>query len=335
MARPLKETTPAHRWQASMGAITAALVAGASVKGESVWTDAGIQTLTHAEDLLRGQPIPIDLSMPHASAVAVGLASASVPLLVDGAVCEFLDVVRGWLLEARLIDVADPRLVAAIEGARAGARFEEALCADGDPAQRILNATLVGLVGGIGAVPARHASNLTEPGGRRGRRYLARLTDRLLGIERVPTYDPRNRRGPREVLPGLWLSNLFGVAGFVAAHPDGLVVSLCDPEGRLDKHDQQITFHIDDTPKLDANPSLAIVLDEVLGEVAQARSEGRPVLVHCRHGASRTGLVLRLILIDELGLDPEAALTEAQCLWPHTSEWNKAWWRATVERSAE
>ena len=87
------------------------------------------------------------------------------------------------------------------------------------------------------------------------------------------------------------------------------------------------------TPRPDANPSLQFVLDEVLHEIAEARRVSQPVLVHCRHGASRTGLVLRTLLVDELGVDGEAALMEAACLWPHVSEWNTAWHRATNERS--
>jgi len=123
------------------------------------------------------------------------------------------------------------------------------------------------------------------------------------------------------------VTNIFGLDRFVNEHPDGLVISLCDIEGRLVGHPNQLTFHLDDTPKADANPSIDQVLNDVMVEIRAARQAGQPVLVHCRHGASRTGLVLRLLLIEEHGLDADDALIEAQCLWPHTSTWNKAWAR--------
>ena len=135
------------------------------------------------------------------------------------------------------------------------------------------------------------------------------------------------------MLPGLWLSNLLGVGAFTANHPDGLVLSLCDDEGRVANHPHQVTFHLEDTPKAKANPRLAGVVDDILAEIGTARAAGQPVLVHCRHGASRTGLILRILLVDELGLDAEDALTEAQCLWPHTSTWNREW-ATEVERRA-
>ena len=90
-------------------------------------------------------------------------------------------------------------------------------------------------------------------------------------------------------------------------------------------HPHHVTFHLEDTPRSDANPSLALVIDEILAEISQARAAGQPVLVHCRHGASRSGLVLRLLLVDELGLSADDALTEAMCRWSHTSTWNTDW----------
>ena len=317
-----------------MGAIAGALVAASRVESSTCWTPSGMTSLAHAEDLLRGRPTPIDLSPAEAVPIAVGLAGGPPPLLVESATTELCDVIRTWLDSSQLADVHNPDLAAAIDLARPAPRFADVLAEldETEPTRVVLTAAMVGMVGGLGTVPARLVSTIEAPDGRRGRRYLARLTDRLLEIDRTPTYDPRNRRGPREVLPGLWLANLFGVKAFTEQHPDGLVLSLCDPEGRLDRHEHQITFHLDDTPKADANPSLNLVIDEVLTEIAGARKSGQPVLVHCRHGASRTGLILRLLLIDELTLDAESALTEAQCLWPHTSEWNIAWRRATEAR---
>lgn len=317
-----------------MGAITGSLVADALVAGGTTWSSRGHAANEYAEDLLSGRPTPIDLDPAEAVPVAVGLSVGPSPLLTEPAAVELIDHVRSWLAGeiGPEFGFSELLLATAAEHARSAADFRAAVdAAEGHQRLAMLTGALVGLQGGVGAIPARLVSTVRSPDGRLGRRYLSRLVDRLLGLQRIDWYDPRYRRGPREVLPGLWLSNIHGLGAFTAQHPDGLVISLCDIEGRLDDHPHQITFHIDDTPKREANPRLAGVLDDVLTEVRDARAEGQPVLVHCRHGASRTGLVLRLLLIEELGLDPDSALTEAQCLWPHTSTWNTAW-HVEIER---
>ncbi len=320
-----------------MGALTGSLIAGALAVDSEVWTPLGLRSLDHAQAIVRGDAAPIDLPADAAFPAAIGLAAAPTPLLTEPATVAIVDHVRAWLADpdAAHAPRAEGDLVSeAVERARAGSFTEVVEAAHGDELMGVLVGGIAGLEGGIGAVPARLVAGLRAPDGRRGRRFLARLSARLLGVDRTDWYDPRGRRGPREVLPGLWLSNLYGTAAFATEHPDGLVLSLCDDEGRLDQHGDHLVFHLEDTPKAEANPQLPLVLDDVLGEVAAARAAGRPVLVHCRHGASRTGLVLRLILVDELGLDAEAALMEAQCLWPATSSWNRAWNRE-VERRAE
>lgn len=313
-----------------MGAIAGSLVADALVAGQTTWTEAGAAATEHAEDLLGGRPTPVDVGPAEAVPLAVGLSVGASPLLVEPATVELIDHVRA-LLGGEPHELAHPLLVEAVELAQLA--YPDAIAgADGDRQLAMLTGAFVGLHGGIGAVPARLVSTIDAPNGRKGRRYLSRLVDRMLDLHRIDWYDPRNRRGPKEVLPGVWLSNLYGLGPFTVEHPGGLVLSLCDIEGRLDEHPHQITFHIDDTPKPAANPRLSTVIDEVLHEVREARASGQPVLVHCRHGASRTGLILRLLLAEDLSLDPEDALTEAQCLWPHTSTWNKAWAREIERR---
>lgn len=327
----------AYRWQAAMGAIAGSLIAGAQVDGAEHWTSIGQRSIDTAEALLRGEAVPIDLAPTTATPVAVGLAAHATPLLVDPTSVCLIDHVRCHLAGApSTTPPLDPMMARAFGLAQSG-DFTTAVsnaCEDGADVAVLVGA-LAGLERGVGAIPARLVSGIGEPDGRRGRRYLSLLTARLLGIDRSSWYAPRRRRAPREVLPGLWLSCVLGAPAFAKHHPNGLVLSLCDPQGALDGHDERITFHLDDTPKADANPSLDFVLDEVLAEVRRARSAQRPVLVHCRHGASRTGLILRLILTEELHLDPEAALTEAQCLWPATSTWNTAWNRAVERRAGQ
>ena len=316
-----------------MGAIVGALVADALAAGRSTWTPCGMQSIDIAESMLSGAPAPIDLTPQEAVPAAIGLASGLQPLLTNSSTAALIDAVRHGLAHGGHPELPDPLLAKAATIARANSFVDAVDAVAGDAELAPIVGALAGLNGGLGAIPARLVSTLSGPDGRRGRRYLCGLTNRLLGIERPLWYDPRNRRGPKEVLPGLWLSNLFGVSRFVTEHPEGLVLSLCDDEARGAEHAHHITFHLDDTPRTDANPSLELVLDEVMSEIAGARTAGQPVLVHCRHGASRTGLVLRLLLVDELGLSADDALTEAQCLWPHTSSWNKDW-ALEVERRA-
>ncbi|MGI9607219.1 MAG: hypothetical protein ACR2P0_13875 [Acidimicrobiales bacterium] len=327
-------TSEQFRWQAGLGAIVGALVADALARESSSWTEGAMRSLDVAEAMLAGAPVPVDLSPADSVAPAIGLASGPPPLLVEVTTVAFIDVVQRGLENDGRRELSDPLIAKAAELARSSPFVDAVSAAGGEPELTRLVGAIAGLEGGVAAVPARLVSTMRSPDDRRGRRYLGGLTNRLLRIERPNWYDPRNRRGPREVLPGLWMSNLFGVSRFTDAHPDGLVLSLCDDDGTCDSHRHHITFHIDDTPRSDANPSLATVIDEILAEVSAARAAGQPVLVHCRHGASRTGLVLRLLLGGELGLSADDALTEAQCLWPHTSTWNKDWTRE-VERRAE
>lgn len=332
-------TSEVYRWQAAMGAVAGAVVADAIEHNAHEWTSNTCAAVTHAEGLLRGDPVPLDLSAREAVPSAIHLAVGPAPLLVDQTTAALVDAVRHALEHAVLPEFNDPVLARALDIANHAKGFEAAVrhamaTADTNPEVVVLTGALVGLIGGIGAVPARLVSALRVPHGRPGRRQLCSLTNRLLGIERPLWYDPRNRRGPREVLPGLWLSNLLGVRSFVENHCDGLVLSLCDDEGRAGDHPHHITFHLEDTPRTDANPSLELVVDDVLAEIAAARAAGQPVLLHCRHGASRTGLVLRLLLADEIGLSADDALTEAECLWPHTSRWNGDWTRLVEARAA-
>ena len=316
-----------------MGSIAGSLVADMLSSETDAWTPRAMQALDLAEAVLAGTPVPIDLSADVAVPVAVGLASSGSPLLVDSTTVELIDLVARGLGGETPLPSQDPLLAKALELARPAPFVDAVTLSDGDPQLASLVGTFVGLEGGLGAIPARLVSSCCAADGTRGRRYLRGLTNRLLGLELPNWYDPRRRRGPKEVLPGLWLSNLYGIPRFVDAFPDGLVLSLCDDEGRLSTHPNHVMFHLEDTPKAQANPSLGLVVDEILTEIAEARTAGQPVLLHCRHGASRTGLILRILIADELELSADDALVEAQCHWSHTSTWNREWNRE-VERRA-
>ncbi len=318
-----------------MGVISGALVADALVNDQSCWAANGMTSLDRAEAHLAGTPLPLDIEPRHAVPVAVGLAAGASPLLFDPTTVSLIDAIRTGLGQTDRIVQTNPLLAKAAALARTG-RFVDAVAGAGSDGElAILVGAFAGLEGGLGAIPARLVSTFGSPEGGRGRRYMCSLTNRLLGVNKPNWYDPRHRRGPKEVLPGLWLSNLHGLSRFTSEHPDGLVLSLCNEEGRIDAHPEHVTFHLEDTPRTDANPSLAVVLDEVLREIAEARARGQPVLVHCRHGASRTGLILRLLLVSEHGVRPDDVLAEAQCYWSHTSSWNHDWTQEVERRYAQ
>ena len=317
-----------------MGALSGALVGSALAAESTTWTSDGLATLEAAEDFLAGRPVSLDLAPEHAVGVAVGLSESGAPLLMNPTTVGLIDAIRDGLTTCGAQPVhADPLLNKASDLARSEPFTKAIAAAGGDPELALLTGAFAGLEGGLGVVPAEAVSTFRSGQGSKGRRYLVGLTNRLLGMEKPNWYEPRRRRGPREVLPGLWLSNVYGLSRFTATHPNGLVLSLCDEEGRIDGHPHHISFHLEDTPRTDANPNLALVIDEVLAAIASARTTGQPVLLHCRHGASRTGLVLRSLLVEELGINADDALVEAQCLWSHTSTWNKDW-AAEVERRA-
>jgi ADP-ribosyl-[dinitrogen reductase] hydrolase len=69
----------------------------------------------------------------------------------------------------------------------------------------------------------------------------------------------------------------------------------------------------------------------VLDDIAALRADGRPVLVHCFAGQSRTGLVLRAWLRRTRGLSAAAATEQVRGRWPHLSEWNPTF-TAALER---
>jgi len=303
-----------------MGMICGALAAEAQLLGGDQWGPLGDELLARGEDLHVGKPLPIDVAPVGVVAAAVGLHGQPMPLLMDQATVDLIGEVDAFL------EAAKPACPEVGFGEIVGE-------AGSDVAAAMLAGARHGLQGGVGAIPARIVTGLHGPDGRRHRRWLSGFTRRLLRLEAKPEYDARTRRGPREVLPGVWVSNINTVSTFTKRHPESLVVSLCDPEGATDGHPFRLDVHLDDSPDRRVNPNLVGVLDDVLAEIAGARATGQPVLVHCRHGASRTGLVLRLLLVAELGLSADDALTEAQCLWPHTSSWNKAWAREVERRS--
>lgn len=296
------------------------------------------------EQLLNGQPIAIDVGPQQMVAPAIALAEpASPPLLLadpDAAMmCSLIERAMcgtDWLADACAECEPDSQLAACLSAVAAADDFAQAM-ARVETASRALAGALAGLRWGPAGIPAAWTTHLSGPVGQRTYRLrqLRRLVERLMGQEQPSPPEPRRSLGPRQVAPQLWLSNLHAVPFFVREHPDAAVISLCPTTGAIDAHIARREFALIDAPGRLVNPRLSDVVDEVLDTIEQFHHEGRDVLVHCHHGASRTGLVLRAWLIAELNLSSEDATTEAQVRWPKTSTWNNAFNNELKRRAGE
>ena len=189
----------------------------------------------------------------------------------------------------------------------------------------VLVGALAGGSSGLAGIPARWATSVHGAVGSNhyGLRQCRWLAERLLGVDRTPMADPDRAVHATEVAPQLWLSNIYGVEGFLRAHPEAALVSLCPLTGRFDAHRRRREFAIADAPARTENPLLATVLEETLDTIDAFQDEGRDVLVHCRYGRSRTGLALRGWLMRHERLTEPEATAEAEARWPHVSLWNQ------------
>src|SRR5262249_1353990 len=87
-----------------------------------------------------------------------------------------------------------------------------------------------------------------------------------------------------------------------------------------DQHPYRREFFIID--RLSENPSLGLVLADVLDSIDAFLGEGRQVVVHCHVGQSRTGFVLRAWLMRHNGWDEPMARQHLEPRWPHLLAWN-------------
>jgi len=111
---------------------------------------------------------------------------------------------------------------------------------------------------------------------------------------------------------------------------DFAVISLCRTGGLFGHPVQRFAYLADD----DSNTELAQVLDDVLGDMAALRRDGRQVLVHCFGGASRTGLVIRAWLMRERGMTADEATSYVEQRWTHLGLWNDSFTDVLTTRSA-
>ena len=229
-----------------------------------------------------------------------------------------------------------PTLGSALWALRGSSRFEEALRlvvdlgGDTDTVACVTGA-LAGARAGITGIPIRWTSAVhgQDPGfGERvwELRDLQLLAVRLDGAKDAHLYEPPPTRGlePREVTPGVWAADLDGAR---RSDRDLAVVSLCRTGGRFGHDVQRFAYLTDD----DSNPELLTVLDDVLGDIAALRADGRRVLVHCHAGASRTGLVMRAWVMRTEGISAQEATERVARRWPHLSLGNDSFTTALEE----
>jgi ADP-ribosyl-[dinitrogen reductase] hydrolase len=225
-----------------------------------------------------------------------------------------------------------PTLAAAVWALRSGRSFAEVLRlvidlgGDTDTVAAVAGG-LAGAVFGIAGIPMRWTSAVhgRVPGSGDRVWQLADLHHLAAALDgsSAPPYEPPELIGlePREVADGVWAADL---AGARASSTEFAVISLCRTGSRFAHEVQRFAYLTDD----DANPELDAVLADVLADMAALRDEGRPVLVHCFAGQSRTGLVLRAWLRRTHGLSAEAATAAVRARWPHLSLWNDSFTRA-------
>lgn len=303
------------------------------------WGVVAARCFAVAEQTVRREMLDMGLGATDIVGAAIALADpdTSPPLLVDGDAVLVCSLVRAGLvgkLDLAGVAGAGPGTATAMQIVATADDYCEAVSA-ADPAKRALVGALAGLRWGPAAIPAAWITGVHGLVGERtyGLRQLRRLAERLMGQDAPIPPEPRRSLGPRQVAPKLWLSNLHAVPRFVDAHPEGAVISLCPTTGAFDHHPTRREFALHDAGGSRVNPRLSATVDEVLATIATFHAEDRDVLVHCHHGASRTGLILRAWLIEELGLSDEDATAEAQARWQKTSTWNAAF-AAEIRRRA-
>ena len=154
-------TVEAHRRQAAMGAIVGSLAATALRANTTTWSSAGAAAIAEAEAVLSGRPLAMDLAPATALPAAVGLAGGPAPLLMNPATVELIELVDRHLDAQDAAEPADAQL--AVAWHVASDDFVAAVSAAEDDEAAVLAGAFIGLRRGLGAVPARLATQLTCP----------------------------------------------------------------------------------------------------------------------------------------------------------------------------
>lgn len=148
---------------------------------------------------------------------------------------------------------------------------------------------------------------------------LAALVYRLLNLGTPGETQPDPPEGPHLVSPeGVHAANLLGAA---RAPRDMAIVSLCRGAGLFNDRALRREIHLIDAGA-EANPDLHHAVEEAVTAIDAFLAEGRPVVVHCHGGHSRTGLVLKAWHMRRHRVDHDAAHDWLTGVWPLYETWN-------------
>ena len=125
--------------------------------------------------------------------------------------------------------------------------------------------------------------------------------------------------GPESVGDGIFAANLMGA---IDTPTEWCVVSLCRTGDRFKFHPHRRQIYLIDKEG-DVNPDLSAVVQDAVDAIDLHLSEGRPVLVHCHGGRSRTGLVLKAWKMRKDGIDENEAHEWLKASWPLVNRSNQ------------
>jgi ADP-ribosyl-[dinitrogen reductase] hydrolase len=145
---------------------------------------------------------------------------------------------------------------------------------------------------------------------------LQELTQRLLGSTPYPMAELGAPVGPTEIAPGLYAADLAAAS---TVPTDWAVVSLCRVGDRFRDHPIRREVFLSDG---DGDAGLELVVEDTVATIDAFLTAGHNVVVHCHHGASRTGLALRAWLMRTNGWDEPTATEHLANIWPRLNLWN-------------
>ncbi|MFM8482444.1 MAG: dual specificity protein phosphatase family protein, partial [Actinomycetota bacterium] len=204
------------------------------------------------------------------------------------------------------------------------------------PMIRILAGALVGGVHGIHRIPSALStyarvvmddqdnyrfpdSNDPQQVGTSSLWDLQNIALELAGFPPVKEAAMEPAVGPANVAEGLYAANLMGA---LDTPTEWCVVSLCRTGDRFQFHAYRRQIYLIDQEG-DANPDLATVVQDAVDAIDLFLAQGRPVVVHCHGGRSRTGLILKAWKMRKDGVDEEAAHEWLKALWPPVNRSNQ------------
>lgn len=180
---------------------------------------------------------------------------------------------------------------------------------------------IAGAAVGVQGIPSRLTRSLLGAPGRPDRlRQLTSASHQIIGIPERRETRPEGPVGPALVHDdGIYAANLAGAARSPA---DMAIVSLCRGAGLFDERSLRHELYLIDEPDPEQNPRLHDVVADAVTTIDEFLAEGRPVVVHCHGGRSRTALVLKAWYMRRHATGHDEAYRWLTDCWDLTSDWN-------------